>query len=123
MDRLSPVGTRVTSPADVLRAVEMAIAFAARLGFPAQHCDETGLVVGELASSLIRRAGGTVRVGRTGAGQRAGVEIQFSGDPGQSAVGLESFPRTIAALVDELDVQSDSAGTLLCRAPLWDPTG
>jgi anti-sigma regulatory factor (Ser/Thr protein kinase) len=71
---LEPVTIRVSRPAEAKRAGDTARSFASSLGFPEIDCDEITLVVAELASNIIKHAGGgSIELSPTEG--RAGIRI------------------------------------------------
>jgi anti-sigma regulatory factor (Ser/Thr protein kinase) len=89
---LQPVGIRITTLAEIRRAEDSARNLAASIGFSAQDCQEIALVVTELASNLIKHAGGgTLRLMVNAAEGRTGIRIE-SEDLGP---GIPDFDRAL----------------------------
>ena len=89
---LQPVGIRVATLPEIRRAEDSARGFAASIGFAARDCEEIVLVVTELASNLVRHAGGgrLVLTAHALPGQ-AGIQIE-SEDQGP---GIPDFDRAL----------------------------
>ena len=89
---LQPVELHVTTLLEARRAQESARGFAASIGFPARECEEIVLVVIELASNLVRHAGGgtLTLTASTMAGQ-VGIQVE-SEDRGP---GIADFERAL----------------------------
>src|SRR5690348_16535430 len=63
--------------ADVARAQTSARQYAAKIGFSVQDSEEIALAVTELASNLVRHAGGgTIRLTSLASGERQGMQIE-----------------------------------------------
>jgi anti-sigma regulatory factor (Ser/Thr protein kinase) len=130
-DLLTPTDVGVTTPANVLRAHDIARERAVSLLFPITHCDEIALAVTELATNLIRHAsGGTITVAAVRGKEHDGIEIRaVDNGPGitnveqaitdgySTAGGLGLGLGTVNRLMDELEICSRSQGGLeiMCR--------
>jgi anti-sigma regulatory factor (Ser/Thr protein kinase) len=129
-DQLQPVAIHVTTLPEIRRAEDVARRFAASIGFSAQNCEEIVLVVAELASNLIRHAGGgTLMLTVAAVPGPPGIQIE-SEDRGP---GIPDFDRALAdgyssagslgtglgavnRLMDELELRPLAIGThLVCR--------
>jgi anti-sigma regulatory factor (Ser/Thr protein kinase)/serine/threonine protein phosphatase PrpC len=121
----------VATVADVAEARRRAREFARHVGFEATECEEIGLVMSEVASNLLRHAGGgTIELRHVDLGQRPGLEI-VSEDHGPGIADTEraltdGFSTAgslgyglgvVNRLMDELHIESQpGAGTrLVCR--------
>jgi anti-sigma regulatory factor (Ser/Thr protein kinase) len=128
---LEPVGIRITTLPEARRAEDSARRLAASIGFSTQDCEEIGLVVNELASNLIRHAGGgTLRLTVNAAEGRTGIQIESEDrGPGipdfdravtdgySSAGGLGAGLGAVNRLMDELELRPLPAGGahLVCQ--------
>jgi anti-sigma regulatory factor (Ser/Thr protein kinase)/serine/threonine protein phosphatase PrpC len=79
----------IASPPDAKRAADSARDVAASIGFSATECEEIVLAAIELASNLVKHAGGgTLTVAATAASDRPGIRIE-SEDAGPGILDLE----------------------------------
>ena len=86
------VAMRIVAPVDVTIAENAARHLSAAVGFSAVECEEVVLAVTELASNLIRHAGGgTLSLAPASREARQGIEIE-SADAGP---GFEDFERAL----------------------------
>jgi anti-sigma regulatory factor (Ser/Thr protein kinase)/serine/threonine protein phosphatase PrpC len=85
----APVTMRIADAIDVRVAEEAARRLSASVGFSAGECEEVALAVTELASNLIRHAGGgTLSLEPASSEARQGIQIQ-SADSGPGFVDFE----------------------------------
>src|SRR5579862_6439458 len=83
----------ITSPAKAIAAADAARGFAGQAGFSARECDEVALAVTELASNLVRHAGGgQLRFSLMEDAERRGLEITSEDD----GPGIPDAERAIA---------------------------
>lgn len=72
-----PVAFGITRAADVNRATDAARSWAAEIGFTASEAEGVALAVSELASNLVRHAGGgSISLKTLLAGERKGIQIE-----------------------------------------------
>lgn len=126
-----PVSLRIADPIHVTMAERAARDLSASVGFPAVECEEVALAVTELASNLIRHAGGgTLSLAPATRGASQGIQIE-SADAGP---GFDDFERaltdgfttsrglgtglgTVNRLMDELECRPAGAtgAHIVCR--------
>lgn len=85
-----PLTLAVSDLADANRATRAAREFASGIGFTALESEEVALTVSELASNLVRHAGGgSIKLAPLSLGDRRGIQIESEDDgPGISEVEL-----------------------------------
>ncbi|HEX5206854.1 MAG TPA: ATP-binding protein [Steroidobacteraceae bacterium] len=89
---LRPVTMRIADPVDIRIAEDAARRLSASVGFSAGDCEEVALAVTELASNLIRHAGGgTLSLEPTSREARQGIQIESA----DSGPGFEDFERAL----------------------------
>lgn len=95
-----PVTVRIASPVDVRIAEDAARRLSASVGFSAGECDEVALAVTELASNLIRHAGGgTLSLEPAVREARHGIQIESA----DSGPGFQDFERALTDGFSTLD--------------------
>ncbi|HLJ49889.1 MAG TPA: ATP-binding protein [Bryobacteraceae bacterium] len=119
-----PIEITVECSADVRKASVSAKSSAGAIGFPADHCEEVGLVVTELGANLLRHASsGKITVSATGKDDRKGIRIE-SEDSGPGILDVEQAMTdgystigglglglgTVNRLMDELDIYPGPRG-------------
>src|ERR1051325_3365430 len=126
-----PIQVQVTQPAGITRAGDAGRKYAAAIGFTEVECEQIALVTTELASNLVKHAGGgAIKLSSLGEKGRAGIQIE-SEDHGPGISDVEaamkdgySTARTLGAglgavnrLMDELEIRPrPSAGMhILCQ--------
>lgn len=128
---LQPLQVRVSGPADVLWSAQLSGEYAAFLGFARHDCEEISLVVTELASNLMRHAGGgNIGISQIFSFEQVGIEIQSIDHglgiadaskaltDGYSTIGgLGLGLGTVQRLTEDLDIRKiPTGGThIVCR--------
>lgn len=130
---LGPVTVGVTHPVDVRKAQDAARKFAKAIGFPPVECEEIALVSTELASNLIKHAGGgAMKFHLLESGDRTGIQIESEDNgPGiadvelavtdgySTAGSLGTGLGTVNRLMDDLDFSSRSRAGLRILCERW----
>jgi anti-sigma regulatory factor (Ser/Thr protein kinase) len=128
-----PVTVEVTQAPEVLRAQASAKDFARHLGFDEPEQEEIGLVVSELASNLVKHAGGgAIRLTGLETNGRSGIQIE-SEDKGPGILDAEQAVTdgystagslgiglgTVNRLMDDLEFHSGSPSGLHLVCQRW----
>jgi anti-sigma regulatory factor (Ser/Thr protein kinase) len=118
---------------DVITAGRAARDYASDVGFAGVECDQIALAVSELASNLVRHAGGgTLRMSTVTAADRTGIVIETEDQgPGivradraladgfSTAGGLGTGLGTVHRIMDELDFSARPSGGLKVMCCRW----
>jgi anti-sigma regulatory factor (Ser/Thr protein kinase) len=130
---VEPAAVGVTHLADVKRVQEAARKFAKAAGFSSVECEEIVLVSTELASNLIKHAGGgTLNFNLLESGDRRGIQIEsedhgpgiadveLAMSDGYSTAGsLGTGLGTVNRLMDQLDFSARSQAGLRILCQRW----
>lgn len=129
----APRAIEVDRPAQVVVAREAARALGRGIGFGDVECDQIAIVVSELASNLMRHAGGgVIRLARAGQAERRGIQVVAEdrgpgiADPERAltdgystAGGLGVGLGTVNRLMDDLTLSSPPGGGTRVACCRW----
>ncbi len=129
----APSSLYVGHPGDVIAAQKAAREYATHIGFSPSECEQIALAVTELATNLVRHAGGgTLRMSTLSADDRGGILVETEdrgpgivhpdhalADGFSTAGGLGNGLGTVHRIMDGMELDSPSTGGLKVTCHRW----